>query len=75
MNYKSYNPNDFASILDNYTRGKQIQHHTFHADFTAENLFWSLIGKFFQLLAYVVVYPVVYIIVSIYKATTKEIKN
>jgi len=71
MRYDNYTPNDFAGVMDKFARGRQIHQHTFMADYTAENLFFSVIGWLLQTVAYIVVYPIVFLIVNLIKAIQK----
>lgn len=64
MKYNNYTTNDFANALDKLGRAKQVHNHTFAGDFTAENIFWSIIGCIFQTMVYLVVYPIVYVVVN-----------
>jgi len=72
MRYDNYTPNDFAGVIDKFARGRQIHQHTFMADYTAENIFWTLIGKLFTGVAYIVVLPIVYLIVTLIKTFRHE---
>ena len=72
MRYDNYTPNDFANVLDKFARGKQIHQHTFIADYTAENIFWSILGGLFQSAVYIVVYPVVFLVVSLIKLLNNQ---
>jgi len=72
MRYDNYTPNDFAGVMSKFARGRQIHNHTFMADYTAENIFWSMLGWLFEKLAYIVVYPIVYLIVTAIKTFRHE---
>ena len=72
MRYDNYSSNDFANVMDKFARGRQIHQHTFMADYTAENIFYSLLSWVFQNLAYIVVYPIVFIVVNLIKLLTQK---
>lgn len=72
MRYDNYSSNDFANVMDKFARGRQIHQHTFMSDYTAENIFYSAIGWVFQSIAYLVLYPIVYIIVNLIKLLTQK---
>lgn len=72
MKYDNYTSNEFAGVMDKFARGRQIHNHTFMADYTFENVFYSLLGGIISTLVYIAVYPLIYIIVSIIKAIQKQ---
>lgn len=72
MRYDNYLSNDFANVMDKFARGRQIHQHTFMADYTSENIFYSIIGWLFQSAVYIVVYPIVFIVVNLIKLLVQK---
>jgi len=71
---RKMSPQKAQQRIEAYHRGYQIHQHTFVgiSDYSSENLFWSAIGWVFQSLAYIVVYPIVYLIVTAIKTFRHE---
>ena len=68
MKLNNYSVNEYTQVLDKFARAKTVHNHTYMHDYTSENLFWSLLTWVFQSAAYIVVYPMIFLAITIIKS-------
>jgi len=61
---------DIQRRVDHYHRAYIVQKHTTQIPLS-EDIFWSLIGSFFTGMAYIIIYPIVFALVNLYKLIIK----
>jgi len=72
MRLNDYSVSDYTQVLDKLSRAKQVHNSSFHHDFTAEALLWGILSFVFENLAYIVVYPIIFIVVNLIKLLTQK---
>ncbi|MFD0964268.1 hypothetical protein [Pseudofulvibacter geojedonensis] len=70
MKLNNYSVNEYTQVLDKLARAKTVHNYTYTG--YTELSFWSIIGWLFQSAIYIVVYPIIFLIISVIKSIKKE---